>query len=158
AGNYTPNTSAAATADITARGLTVTATADNKTYDGTAAAVAHLADNRVGGDLLTLAYASATFDTKTVGTGKPVSVTGIAASGPDAGNYTANPAASATADITALGIAGSFTAQSRAYDGTTAAAITGRSLSGVLGTDDVRLAGGTAAFADKNVGTGKTVT
>ena len=31
------------------------------------------------------------------------------------------------------------------------------SLSGVIGSDDVVLTGGTAAFVDKNVGNGKTV-
>ncbi|MFI5088974.1 MAG: N,N-dimethylformamidase beta subunit family domain-containing protein, partial [Terriglobales bacterium] len=52
----------------------------------------------------------------------------------------------------------SITVSSKVYDGTTAATITARSLSGVIGTDNVTLSGGTAAFADKNVGTAKTVT
>jgi len=55
-------------------------------------------------------------------------------------------------------VTGSFTAANRVYDGTTAATITGRSLSGVIGTEDVSLSGGTATFADKEVGTGKIVT
>src|SRR5207253_979761 len=53
----------------------------------------------------------------------------------------------------------SFTANNKVYDGTTAATIATRSLSGVVGTDVVTLGGtGTATFADKNVGTSKTVT
>src|SRR5439155_10345528 len=43
------------------------------------------------------------------------------------------------------------------YAGTTAATIATRTLSGVLGTDAVSYNGGTAAFSDINVGTGKTV-
>jgi hypothetical protein len=38
------------------------------------------------------------------------------------------------------------------------ATITTRTLAGVTGSDDVSLVGGTASFADKNVGAGKTVT
>jgi hypothetical protein len=50
------------------------------------------------------------------------------------------------------------TAANKQYDGTTAATITGRSLTGVLGTDDVSLSGGTATFDTARAGTGKTVT
>jgi hypothetical protein len=55
-------------------------------------------------------------------------------------------------------LTGLVTVAGKVYDGTTAATILARLLVGVVGTDDVSLAGGTAAFADKNVGTGKTVT
>jgi len=51
-----------------------------------------------------------------------------------------------------------ITADNKVYDGTTAATILTRTLTGVIGTDDVSLTGGTATFADKNFGTGKTVT
>lgn len=60
--------------------------------------------------------------------------------------------------ITPQPITGTFTAANKVYDGTTAATVTGRSLVGALTGDDVELSGGTATFADKNVGTGKTVT
>ena len=36
---------------------------------------------------MTLGYSSASFNNKNVGTGKPVSVSGITISGADAGNY-----------------------------------------------------------------------
>ncbi len=52
----------------------------------------------------------------------------------------------------------SITASDKVYDGTTAATIATRTLSGEMGTDDVTLTGGTATFADANVGTAKTVT
>ena len=44
---------------------------------------------------------SASFATKTVGTGKPVTVTGVALSGADAGNYTVSQPSGLTANITA---------------------------------------------------------
>src|SRR6185369_6146987 len=61
-------------------------------------------------------------------------------------------------DITAVSVSGNITADNKVYDGTTAATIATRGLTGAVGGDDVSLSGGTAVFADKNVGTGKTVT
>src|SRR6185369_11551878 len=91
AGNYQlASTSAATTADITARTLTVSATGVNKVYDGTTEATATLSDNRVAGDSLSASYTSASFANKNVGTGKTVSVNGISVSGADAANYSAN--------------------------------------------------------------------
>src|SRR5207245_1192012 len=90
AGNYTFNTTASTTADITARPLTVSAAGANKLYDGTTTATVTLSDNRVAGDVFTDSYTAASFANKTVGTGKPVSVSGISISGTDAGNYTFN--------------------------------------------------------------------
>jgi len=46
----------------------------------------------------------------------------------------------------------------KVYDGSTAATVVTRTLAGVIGADDVSLAGGTATFADANAGTGKIVT
>ncbi len=62
-------------------------------------------------------------------------------------NFTINPAT----------ITPSINASNKVYDGTTGASFT-CSLSGVIGSDDVNCAGGTANFDNKNVGTGKTVT
>jgi hypothetical protein len=156
AGNYTFNTTASATANITARALTVNATGVNKVYDGTTAATVSLNDNRVAGDLFTDAYTAAAFTTKTVGTGKTVNVTGITITGTDAGNYTFNATASATADITARSLTVSATGVSKTYDGTTQATVT---LSDNRAGGDVLTSAYTSAvFADENVGTGKTVT
>ena len=44
------------------------------------------------------------------------------------------------------------------YDGDALASITDRTLTGVIGGDDVTYVGGAAAFADRNAGNGKTVT
>jgi hypothetical protein len=158
AANYTFNTTASSTADITARALTVSAAGVNKTYDGTTAATVTLSDDRVSGDVVTDGYTTASFTDKKVGTGKTVSVSGIAISGTDAGNYTFNTTASTTANITALGITGSITAGNKVYDTTTGATILTRTLSGAISGDDILYTGGTASFADKNAGTGKVVT
>ena len=101
AGNYTFNNTAATTADITAKVLTITATGIDKVYDGNTTATVTLGDNRETGDVLTIAYTTATFANANVGTGKAVSVTGITVTGADAGNYTFNNTAATTADITA---------------------------------------------------------
>src|SRR6266446_9271711 len=65
---------------------------------------------------------------------------------------------SASFTINQVTVTGSITANNKTYDGTTAATIATRSLSGVIGGDNVTLSGGTATFAGKNVGTSKTVT
>jgi hypothetical protein len=94
-----------ATANITARGLTVTANASNKTYDGATAATVTFATNALAGDVVTVSYASANFDTKNVGVNKTVTVTGISIGGAGAGNYTLlNASAIDTANITAKGV------------------------------------------------------
>src|SRR5204863_405044 len=51
AGNYAlQNTTASASADITPRSLTVSATADGKVYDATTGATAHLSDDKISSD------------------------------------------------------------------------------------------------------------
>ncbi|WP_242478459.1 YDG domain-containing protein [Rubrivivax gelatinosus] len=63
-----------------------------------------------------------------------------------------------TATITAatLTLSGTTTAASKVYDGTTTATVSGGSLSGVITGDSVTLTQ-SGSFADKNTGTGKTV-
>ena len=157
------------TADITPVTLTISGlTANNRVYDRTTAATWTGSGTLLGvlsGDIVTLnsGGASATFDNKNVGTGKTVTASGFALAGTDAGNYTLTQPTGLTADITpkALTLSGSFTAQNKAYDATTVASIdtSGLSLSGVIGVDAVslNLSSATGTFADKNVGTGKTV-
>ncbi len=159
AGNYSANTTAATTADITPLAITGSITANNKVYDGdnSATIATRTLSGAISGDDVSYTGGTATFNNKNVGTGKPVSATGLSLSGADAGNYTVNTSAATTANITQLGITGSFTASNKVYDGNTSATITGRSLTGVLGADDVSYTGGTATFNNKNVGTGKTV-
>jgi hypothetical protein len=73
-------------------------------------------------------------------------------------NYTAAADVPQTFAINKASVAPHITVLPREYDGSTTATIASRSLSGVVGTDDVSLDGGTAAFADKDAGNGKTVT
>jgi hypothetical protein len=157
AGNYSANSTTSAAADITARALTVSATGVSKIYDATTSATVTLADNRVSGDSLSTAYTSASFADKNVGSAKTISVSGIAISGTDAANYSANTTASATANITTTTLTALVSASNKVYDGSATATISSNSLQGVLGSDNVSLSGGSATFANKNVGTAKTV-
>ncbi len=109
-------TASANVGTITARALTIGATGQNKVYDGGTAGTVTLADNRVAGDVLTTSYTGAAFNDKNVGTGKPVSVTGLGLTGTDAGNYTFNATAGTAADINPAVVS---LAGNRAYDSST---------------------------------------
>ncbi|MDD5099028.1 MAG: YDG domain-containing protein, partial [Candidatus Colwellbacteria bacterium] len=118
----------------------------------------------VGGDSVTLNTGSAvgTFDTPDVGTGKTVTVSGLALSGADSGNYTlTQPTTTASIFAAGLTITG-VTANDKTYDGTTTATLNtgGATLVGVELGDDVTLdtSSATGSFDNKNVGVGKTVT
>ena len=158
AGNYSlASTTDSVSADITAKTLTVSYTGTNKVYDGGTTATVTDSDDRVTGDVLTIAE-TANFIDKNVGSGKTVNVTGIGITGTDAGNYSlALTTASASADITALALGiGAASAANKTYDGNTDATVTAGTLSGVIGDDTVTVSA-TGVFDDKNVGTGKTV-
>jgi hypothetical protein len=115
AGNYTLNNSTAATtASITPLGITVTAAAANKAYDGGFVAGVTLSSTGVlTGDSLNYFDTSATFASKNAANGVAVSVAGITESGTGSGNYTVNGTATAGANITpaVLNLSGT-----RAYD------------------------------------------
>jgi hypothetical protein len=97
------------TANITPAGLSVSGvTAANKVYDGTTVATltgtAVLSGQVVSSDNVSLVTSNATafFADANVGTNKPVTVTGYALTGADAGNYTLAQPAGLTADILPL--------------------------------------------------------
>ena len=176
AGSYTvavangvgPTISAAAVLEVTPPiVLTVAGIgASNKTYDGNTTATLTGTPGTlvgvVGGDTVTLEGAAVgTFGDKNVGAGKTVTVSGQTLGGADAWKYTLTEPTT-TADITAkeLTVTG-IAANNKVYDGTTTATLIGApgTLDGVVGGDTVTLDGATVGtFADKNVGTGKTVT
>src|SRR6266849_2920037 len=160
AGNYVLDAVSTTTADISALHVTGSFTAANKTYDGTTSAtvLTRSPGAVVSGDAVSLTGGTATFDTKNVGTGKTVTLSGASLSGTDAGNYVLDAVSTTTADISALHVTGSFTAANKVYDGTTTATVLSRSPGSVISGDAVSLTGGTATFDTKNVGTGKTVT
>ncbi|WP_176442372.1 MBG domain-containing protein [Noviherbaspirillum humi] len=148
---YADNTNSA----ITPRALTVTASAQNKVYDGTVLATAALADDRIVGDALTTGYASAVFADRNAGTAKNVTVSGISLAGADAGNYTFNVVAGASADIAPRPLTVAATGQNKVYDGTTAATV---NLSDDRIAGDILAASYTnAAFADKHAGISKAI-
>jgi hypothetical protein len=89
---------------------------------------------------------------------KPVTVTGVVLSGGAAGDYTVSQPSGLTANISAKPVYGTFTAQSKVYDGNRSATVLTRDLVGVVSSDDVHLVGGTATFDTKIVGPSKTVT
>jgi len=100
----------------------------------------------------------AKYNNKNVGTNKAVTVTSHTLTGNDAGNYEVTAFSPVTANITAKQLTvSSFTASDKVYDGTTSATVSNVTFVGLVGSDTVTL-GGTASFADKNVGTDKTVT
>jgi len=156
AANYTFNTTASATANITPFALTVSATGNNRVYDATNNATVDLSSNAFAGDNLTLAYTSATFSDKAVANGKTVSVSGISLSGTDAGNYTFNTTASTTANITPFALTVSATANNRVYDATNNATV--NLSSNAFTGDNLTLAYTSATFGDDNVGNNKTIT
>ena len=160
AGNYSLTTTSATTsAEITAKSITVGATATNKEYDGTRAAAVSLTDDRISGDVLTVDKTSSLFDTKDAGTGKVVTVSGITVTGTDAGNYSlTSTTATTTADITPKSITVTgLTTSNKVYDRTNIAILTGGSLVGVISPDVVNFSA-SGTFSQTNVGTGISIT
>ena len=173
AGNYNlTNNTATTTADITNKAniAAVTGiTANNKaTYDGTTTTTLNTAaagfTGKITGDTLTVGAATGAFADKNVGTGKTVNITGIALAGTDAGNYNlTNNTATTTADITNkanIAAVTGITANNKAtYDGTTTTTLNtaAAGFTGKITGDTLTVGAATGAFADKNVGTGKTV-
>ncbi len=168
AGNYSV-TQPSTTASITAKPLTVTGiTAANKPYDDTTTATIDTTSAALVGietnDTVTLDTHAATgaFADAAKGTGKTVTVSGLALTGADAGNYSVTPPTT-TADITGkqLTVTG-ITASNKPYDGTAPATLdtTGATLVGVENGDTVTLNASLAAgtFADALPATGKAVT
>jgi hypothetical protein len=113
----------------------------------------------VGGDTVNLNNpTTGTYDTRNVGTGKTVSVTGLAISGSSAGNYalSTNSASAAIGTINQTNITVTAAANTKIYDGTTSAAATPTVTAGSLQTGDT--GNFTEAYDTSNVGTGKTLT
>src|SRR5204863_7716718 len=157
---YKLNSAGTVTDIITAKHITGSFTADNKDYDGNnpATVLTRSLSGAIGTDAVSLTGGTATFNDKTVANGKTVTLTGASLSGADASNYVLDSVGTATAIITGKHITGSFTADSKEYDGNNTATVATRSLSGAIGADTVSLTGGTATFIDKYVGNSKIVT
>jgi len=128
---------------------------NSKTYNGNTSAtvLTETPNGIITPDVVTLTGGTATFSDKNVGTAKTVTLTGATLSGGDAGNYILDSVATTTANITALHITGTFTANSKTYNGNTSATVLTETPNGIITPDVVTLTGGTATFSDKNVGT-----
>jgi filamentous hemagglutinin family protein len=176
ANNYVLSANPASTAEITAKPITTSGiTAIDKIYNGNTTASLTVAtaaltsgassntDNKIYSTDNVSVDASAavgTFANANASTAKPVTITGLALSGTDAGNYIVTDASNATARITAKALTVSGTSvANKTYDGTTAASLSNGTLVGVISADlaHVSLAE-SGTFADKNVGTAKQVT
>jgi len=146
-------TFAAASGSITPRLLTITAVADSKIYDGTPAASVSLSDDRLPGDNLSLSYASAVFSTSSAGPANTVLVTGITATGPDAGNYRFETSLTiaAAAEIRKAPLTVSADDKTRAY-GLENPALTG-TITGLNSGDHITASYSTAAQSSSPAGT-----
>jgi hypothetical protein len=139
-------------------------TASNKVYDATTAAtVSGGMVTALGSDTVSLSSTAIAgqFADKNAGTGKPVTIAGsdYALTGADANNYQLAGPTGVTANITKAGLqVTGASAASKTYDGTTSTQITGGAVTPLPGdavTLDTSAAKG--QFADKHVGTGKSV-
>lgn len=136
----------------------------DKTYDGTTNATITNAGTlsvNYDGDNLAIVIGKAAYDNKNVGADKAVSFTGFELSGSAAGNYKLiTQPTDTTADITAkeITINGATVEGSKVYDGTSEAKITNAgTLSDNYDGENLTIVTGSAAYDNKNVGTGKTV-
>src|SRR5207247_1597279 len=155
AGNYTFNTTAAATANISARAITVTAATDSKPYDQSTSSTGTptvTLGTLVSGDVGSFTQ---TFDTKHAGTGKTLTPAGSVADGNSGHNYAITFTAATTGTITPRPLVVSATGVNKVYDGLATATVTlsDNRLSGDAFTDSYT----SASFGDKNVGTAKPV-
>lgn len=169
-GSYTDYVAYTGTVDIAPKSVTVSGiTAENKEYDGSTNATiitdgATISDI-IGNDAVTInaAGATGTFEDENVGTDKTVTISGIVLGGADKDNYKlTSDSATTTADITAKKLTADVSSVSvtKEYDGTTAAGtVSGAATAetGIIGeTVTVNVSAG--EYADKNVGTDKSVT
>ena len=140
--------------------LSVTGTVvNNKVYDGTTAAT-FLTNGTLNGvlgtDIVNLTE-SGEFFSPNADTGVSVQVTN-SLSGTKATNYTLADTSILTADITRKGVdVNGTTVSDKIYDGTTQSTLTGGTLSGVIGSDNLTLSQ-SGVFASQNVGTNLDVT
>ena len=160
--NYTlAATTAQGAGTISRRALTVgTVTAQTKIYDGTTSADAsqfHAGlNNVVAGEesSVTATATGAAYNDKNVAAANKVGYTGVALTGTGAGNYTVADTAQGAGTITKRALTlGEVTAQTKTYDGNTAAdtAKFSATLGNAIAGDNVTAAAATATFNDKNV-------
>ncbi len=167
-GGYTGT--ASKTFTINKKPVTVSGiTAEDRVYDGTTAATLVTTAATFGGicegDTLAVT-ATGAFANANAGENKTVNISNITLGGASAANYvlaTDGQQESATASITGIQVyIDGVAASDKTYDGTDAATVTGtaalKKASNNEAVTGLTVSDITAKFADKNVGTGKTVT
>jgi hypothetical protein len=144
---------------VTPLAISVAHSGVSKTYDGTTSMTGLTLNpsGQLGGDVVA-ANASGTFDSKNAGTSVGYTIRNLGLSGADAANYmlTNGPSGYSANDgvINKAALTLTATANTKTYDATTAAAAA-PTVSGLQGADTVT--GLTESYADKNAGTGKTL-
>ena len=160
AGNYTIAGTATGNGTITAKNITVSFGDISKTYDGTtdAAAGTGTLQGVVSGDDVGLQDGiAAVYDSKNAGN-RTVNYSGIAISGADIGNYTIAATGTGTGVINPKELTVGFGDISKTYDGTITATAGEGTLTGVEAIDTGKVSvTASAAYVDKNAGTGKQV-
>ena len=151
----------AGTLTISKAALILTTGDVSKTYDGTTAAlgtaVATGGTQLFAGD--SLSGGSFVFDNKHAGTGKTVTVSGVMVNDGNSGNnYDVSYMDNTGSSISKASLVISSADVSKTYDGTTSAAGMAVAAAGTQVFAGDNLTGGSFAFADKHVGTGKSVT
>ncbi|MDP1984667.1 MAG: YDG domain-containing protein, partial [Sulfuritalea sp.] len=150
------------TLTIGQRALTL-ALSGSKVYDKTAvlSAPTFALGNIANGDALAVSGSVVFTDNVNVGSGKPLSASGIAVTGLKAGNYSYPATQTGSGSITARPITiDGLAIANKVYDGTVAASVTGSATFGnIIGGDAVGVDGAlaNASFLDANAGTAKPV-
>ncbi|MEJ0037762.1 MAG: YDG domain-containing protein [Gammaproteobacteria bacterium] len=155
AGNYSLASGQTASASITAKALSATATASDKIYDGTTSASVSLGGltGLVGNETLG-ASGAGVFNSKNVASADHVTVSSTTltdgSNGGLASNYSLASGQTALASITAKALSATATASNKVYDGTTSASVSLNSLTGLVGSETLG-ASGTGVFNSKDV-------
>ncbi|MEJ7137179.1 beta strand repeat-containing protein [Amphibiibacter pelophylacis] len=169
AGNYSYTDQATATATITPKVLTVTGVAAaDKVYDGNDTATltnAGSVTTGVDSETLGLINTGATFSSKDAGTGKTVTVNGLALQDGSGGGMASNYALAAAPVTTTASIErrtvtlDGITVADKTYDGTTNATTSGTvTLGNVVSGEQLGLNTGLLQFADPDAGVNKALT
>jgi trimeric autotransporter adhesin len=152
--NYSVSFVANTTGVITARAITVTATANAKVYDATtsAAATPTITSGTLQGS--DMASWTESYDSKNVGTTHVLTPAGTVTDGNGGANYTVTFVTISTGVISKAPLDISAATDSKGYDATTSSSGV-PTVSGLQGSDSVT--GKVQAFDTKNVGTSKTL-
>ncbi len=148
----------------TVKTASISGTADTRAYDGTTNATVSnvVVTPEVSGDQAgSLSNYTASFSDKNAGANKAVQFNfSIDPSFTDSGGHPVYgyqlSSASLTGSITPAVLSASAAAANKVYDATTAATVSVNGITGLVGSETLNLSA-TGAFANKNVGTGKSV-